>query len=335
MNGDHALMNRDQDQGYNLAVGEPVFLQKLVARRNIQLTAFEVRSSFPYPSPQGDPLLLAQLGQMYPGKHVIITQGAKGGVYALMRVFKEMHKRLESVHHTPTPYWPTHKTLAHLTGFDWLAYPTPMADSLTILTSPNNPNGQLAGLATADIWDAAYASPIYGWNLVVPFNVASVFSAAKLYGLSGYRVGWVVTGNAIIAEKLKLFIEATSSGVSRIAQRSLACLLRYWENTPEDRLEFEIDARAELLSTARLYNVAVDGAFDKVEGCPETGLGMYAWIRLRDRERFDRALKNAGARVLGGEFCGASQDWVRMTCGLGYEKTKEGLRAVSNAYNYL
>lgn len=335
-------MNRDQDHGYNLAVGEPVFLQKLIARRNIRLTSFSVATSFPYPSPAGDPMLLEELGWMYPGKHVVVTQGAKGGLFALLCVLKQMYLDqgftvLNNVQHETSVHWPTHRTLTGLAGLHWRekTIAETSGPGIYLGTSPNNPDGTITlPMSSWDIWDAAYASPIYGWDGIVPHSVSSTFSAAKLYGLSGYRVGWVVTGNEDVAKRLKIFIEATSSGVSRIAQKSLACLLKYWRNEPKDQFDFHIDARAELLSTAKVV-MRMERAFDVVEGLPISGTGMYAWVRLRDRERFDRALGEAHARVLGGEFCGATADWVRISCGLGIEKTSQAAEAINLAYTLL
>ncbi len=343
MSGDLELMNRDQVTGYNLAVGEPVFLQDMLRASDWYMRVLcprQIRDSLQYPVPEGDRLLREQLEWMYPGKYVVVTNGAKGGLFALLSVLRQTYPTYMDIRHATDVHWPTHKTLAKLTGW---GFETPSSlvpqDSSTfrklhMLTAPNNPDGTVATLVDAvDIWDAAYASPIYGFEGPVPYSVASVWSAAKLFGLSGYRVGWVVTGEKWLYEKLRVFVEATTSGVSRIAQKSVCNLLLNWRVMQMEKYhKFNADARIELLETsAELYRIK--NAFDKVEGLPETGLGMYAWVKLRDRERFDHALALADARVLGGEYCNASKDWVRISCGLGLHKSIEAFKAIDKAYN--
>jgi len=345
--GDLILMNRDHDNSLNLAVGEPFFLQNLLHgneadnwyERVLSVSSENVPSMLAYPAPAGDKLLLEELGWMYPGKHVVVTQGAKGGLFALMSVLRKKYPAFEVLHHSTDLHWPTHKTLAKLTGWKWNTPSLGVAhnDSIRLMTAPNNPDGsepRYEGLDERfDIWDAAYASPIYGFEGPIPFSVASVWSAAKQFGLSGYRIGWVVTGEQWLADELKFFVEATSSGVSRLAQKSLAKLLLNWRVINRRRFDlFHAEARAELLRTAAAVD-RVRYAFDTVEGAPITGKGMYAWVKLRDRERFDHALGLANAKVLGGEFCGGTADWVRISLGHGFEYTARAFDTINQSYH--
>jgi histidinol-phosphate/aromatic aminotransferase/cobyric acid decarboxylase-like protein len=126
------------------------------------------------------------------------------------------------------PYWPSYPTLARHTRQEFTTIDNVPGSwhpqSVTrVITSPNNPDGA-ESVGECEIWDAAYFHWVYGAK-AVPVHAVSVWSAAKLFGVSGLRIGCVTTDDADLAEKMRQYIETTTSGVSNEAQTRLAGIL--------------------------------------------------------------------------------------------------------------
>jgi aspartate/methionine/tyrosine aminotransferase len=173
------------------------------------------------------------------------------------------------------------------------------------VTSPNNPNGYEAYEEGRlyDVWDAAYASPIYGWSGLVPYHRIAVFSAAKLFGLSGLRVGWLVTPDPVLAEKAAAFVESQTSGVAVIAQSIVAHVLHQDLLHPDSTF---IQNATKALKANREYfhdafytsAVMVNIGEDK---------GMFAWYsapKMFNGMEMSDILVKAGVRAMPGKAFG-------------------------------
>lgn len=320
MSADLQLVRGEVD-GFNLAIGEPVVIQeKLVPF----ISPIQVRGPLFYPCLGGEKELLSILQQAYPDSHVVITTGAKQAIEAAFFAFKTVEGK-EGVSHTP-PYWPSYPTLSKNQGLKFSN--TPQENYIRVITSPNNPDGQ-ENLSQADIHDAVYDSEVYGSSNHLNFAKVKIFSAAKMYGLSGLRVGWAVTENAKLAEAMAYYVEITTSGVAVSSQRILATVI---EKMPSLYSFVFPQARADILMNGSLFNRYIARYCDCIDGVPETGRGMFAWFKVKEPENFRQALKDSRVFVVTGEACGASEDgWFRMSMGQNRDVTEKALKSLSNS----
>jgi len=323
---------RTHNHGYNLAIGEPFFLQRVM--KPIYPDAFT--GHLRYPQFKGEPELLEELGYMYPGKYVVVTNGAKQALLAACHALKTNHNVL--VHQAP--HWPTYPTIARLSGMEFQALrndynywgldaPTP----LRVLTAPNNPDGSCDyGTRQWDIWDAAYASPIYGWDNQVPHHRISVWSMAKLFGPSGYRVGWLVTGDEDLANKAAQYVEQTTSGVAIPSQEFATKLLRAFRNLTPENLRLVYGTARGFLNQNTDQLCRLRDLFAAERGFTSDGKGMFAWIEARDPSAFETLMAKAQVLVVDGKHCGQA-GWYRISLGNLPEVTEKAVDAILKVYS--
>jgi aspartate/methionine/tyrosine aminotransferase len=286
--------------GYNLAIGEPVLLQQ-----KLVFPEFKFQGVLDYPTMFGIRELVHELEIMHPGYEIVITNGGKQALtcafIAMARVMKKT-----CVWHQP-PFWPSYPTMANYAGLnfnDHDGFP-PGTMEIHCMTSPNNPDGRQGDYygMECDVWDAVYAHWVYGWDGVAPKHKIRIGSASKLLGLSGARVGWMLTKDMRLAEEARHHIEFTTSGVSQIGQKMVAHALRSMrEGNPTPQL---MDVRHALLQNGEDL-VQILGPYMKaVEGLPDHGRGMFAWIQPKNPVAFQKASAQARVSLVSGEACGS------------------------------
>src|SRR5713101_710718 len=230
MDVDAQMVRGNGDVKYDLAAGEPVAVKFSFTDQAPSWTDLATR----YPPYRGHKELLEQLKYIAPGKHVVVTNGCKqalcAAVYALK---KNLFNRNQWLYHHQEYYWPSYQTIAGLSGlqfkanFDAIMHPA--QDSIDVITWPNNPDGlrqRPDSEHSYDIWDAAYASPIYGYPGKRPRHKISTWSAAKLFGVPGLRIGWASTDREDLAESMAQYVEKTTSGVNFASQLYLRDLIK-------------------------------------------------------------------------------------------------------------
>jgi aspartate/methionine/tyrosine aminotransferase len=303
--------------GYNLAVGEPEFLQKRLWFGPL----LDFSTSFPYPTIEGHKLLLSELKLKYPKKHIVITNGAKQALSAAFYAYQQIDQIKGIVH--DAPYWPSYPTLAKLSGLTFNTKAT-LSKEIVCVTSPNNPNGsQPKWWRECDIWDAVYASQLYGHCEIPSRHEVAIYSAAKLLGLSGLRIGWLVTSNKEIAKQAANYVEFTTSGVALPTQLYAGqCLAQMREACPYAALD---KARADLLENGEIFKYYLGDRVVTYEGVPGDGTGMFAWFSVEDPYYFNEALDRVNIRLVSGPACGGSEKHYRMSMGLEPVKTDEAL----------
>lgn len=321
--------------GYNLAVGEPLFLQEIYGHLYPRFFNGDTR----YPPLGGDQELISRLRQRYGGQHVVITNGAKqallAGCYALQVERDADIEEAFSFHklYHGAPFWPTYPTIADFSGLGFTSKDI-SGDTLNVITAPNNPNGSAdtEGQFRWHIWDAAYASPVYGWDGLVPYHRISVWSAAKLYGISGYRLGWLVTPDAKLASLAAEYVEKTTSGVATPSQAFLRQLLENLEELPLEEAGLLADKARRSLRNTSLAFMKMEDLFSNIQGFPANGRGMFAWVRASNPGRFDKALERAKVRVVGGVHCGGESDYYRISFGVTPATMRAAIKAIREAY---
>lgn len=345
---DKQLVRTHGDGRVNLAVGEPFFLhphlQTLVREYDPDAEAMPT-----YPQYAGQPELLAVLKKIYPDHHVVVANGAKQAILAGLYALRGDYGHVELVHRTP--YWPTYPTMAALSAMSF----SPHADldlghkpACLVMSSPNNPDSwTTTSDAFCHLWDAAYAHPVYGWGqfdgalaqpifgwdpALVPGHEISVWSAAKLLGLSGLRVGWLLTRDEGLAKSAADYVEKTTSGVNVDAQLRVAGTLAYMLGHPLETARIYHAARVSLITNANAFLRALEPHCKTIEGLPVNHRGMFAWFYADDPERFAAALETSGVAVVEGRACGAQEPgWYRLSLGHRATVLAEGLRKITEA----
>lgn len=347
-------MARSHGEGWsNLAVGEPFFLRRHLTLVSAGLYANPQPEDLQYPHDLGLPELIDELKARHaPGTHIVVTTGAKqaisAAIYALKKKFLHDQERKGFVMEPgdamvlrhEAPYWPSYPTMAALGGLDFASRLVADSNSLlrqwsiNVTTSPNNPDGRVEFDKDTrfDIWDAAYAHPVYGWDFREPKHRISVWSAAKLLGLSGLRVGWLATREPEVALNAARYVEFSTSGVNTAAQRVVAVALREQRHHGETGFGYTA-ARSHLLTNGAAFLEKVAPYCEVVKGMPIDGRGMFAWFKARDPNRFATALHATKTLLVTGEACGVSKydGWYRMSMGHEVEFTERALSKLKEA----
>lgn len=332
MSADMQMARGAAEGEINLAVGEPYFLQDAVLRR---LRVRPISRNMEYPRVGGEPELLEELRRQHPNsKHIVVTNGAKQAIEAAFFAFKTVERR--SIVSHPAPYWPSYPTLAKALGLDFNVA-GPRSAGIVCNTSPNNPDGSQDYLMGTrfDLWDAAYAQPLYGFHGIEPLHRVAVYSAAKQLGLSGLRVGWLVTDDDDLANAASYFVEITTSGVSVLSQMHAAACMRALRdpNQLPENVENSFRARAALMANGASFQELIGDLTHQFYGVPRDGSGMFAWFAAKRPESFARALKDAKVKVVTGDACGERQDgWFRMSMGHRPEVTRQALERIKHEY---
>lgn len=323
------MLARGVNDGYiNLAIGEAHVLQ-----RNLVLPSRKTtRGENEYPAPQGDPMLIKEIQNLNPGAGVVVANGAKQALLATLYAYSKFFpKKKRGVLHTD-PYWPSFPTLSKMQELQFkTSFCGYLEDFIYILTLPNNPSGYELGRVPAfcDIWDAAYAQPVYGFdNRDTPAFGVKVESASKMFGLSGARIGWLVTYIPEIVHFAAEYVELNTSGVNVPSQRKVAACLANM-----DKLQKGFDkARRELLINADIFHQELGGFIDKVDGVPKNGTGMFAFFNVFPDValQFEAALETAKVRLIKGEACGR-QGWWRMSMAQDPDLTYQALNSIKKA----
>ena len=209
---------------------------------------------------------------------------------------------------------------------------------LQIRTGPNNPDGSLVK-EKCDIWDAAYAHEVYGWDRTVPDAGISIWSAAKLYGLSGLRIGWLATWDEEVARKAAHYVEITTSGVSLYSQWHLADVIAAELQNNDEVKESYAEARAHLLQNSFIIRGALEPHCDVLDGVLKPmgpRLGMFGWVKAKKPVLFGAALEKSKVKFVTGEACGMYEHgWYRISAGHRLEYTKNAMDKLLGALDSL
>jgi aspartate/methionine/tyrosine aminotransferase len=310
-------ITRGGDPSKNFAVGEPWLLgehfEPLVQR--------EVLTDMSYPPLRGRQGLIDAISntRWQHGKHIVIANGAK---QALAAAFYALKAKGINVMHVPPPYWPSFPTLIKAAGMEWDDRPSDSAR--WCVASPNNPDGwQFEGPGRVEVWDAAYASPAYGWNGMKPKAHCTVHSASKLLGLSGLRVGWLSTDDEDLAERAGYFVEITTSGVSNLSQAHVAAILK---NFPELR-DAHAKMQTRLIANGTAFFETIAQYCSASKAPPSSG-GMFAWFQPREHHKFQAIAAQLGVSYVDGVNCGRPYH-VRMTLGNPEKVTRGTFEAIA------
>lgn len=319
MSDDYQMMRSHDDVGYNLAIGEAFFLADNLYWASTRNLGY---GPYYYPAAGGEKEIIEEIQYLYPGKYVVITNGCKQALAAAMYAFKNVYNYSSAYH--IAPHWPSFITLIKAAN---LTIERKNLYSLNIATLINNPNGIVA-TDECDLLDCAYGSSIYGWNGKFPNHKISVWSAAKLFGTAGLRLGWLLTDDKALAEKAAFYEEVTTSGVSVLSQRYVAKLLKYQREHQDVVQNTYTKSRNILLKNGDNFNQLLGSYCSIIQGVPLDGNGMFAWFQIHPeyQDKFISAINKLQIKLVTGSACGIDDPgYYRMSMGHRADFTQEAL----------
>jgi aspartate/methionine/tyrosine aminotransferase len=278
-------------------------------------------------SPKWSSALQNLLESWYPGKQVVLACGTAHAIQAaLLGInYSSGFSDKEEVFHR-APMDPRIHTSVKRTWYE-LEKDYSEKHSIYINTSPNSPDGTEVA-DDCDIWDASYATPVYGWSGEIPPHTISIWSAGKMFGCPEMRLSWLVTRNKEIADNARRHVATTTGGVSVASQHFVAQTII---NTKGIRDLIEKDARATLLENAEVFKELKDHVV-WYEGVPKTQKGMFAWFQAIKPVHFAAALNQSGVQLTDGADCKFYTPGVyRMSLGNDAETNRVAIRALRRA----
>lgn len=253
-------------------------------------------SELDYQPIQGNANLLSEAEQLHHAP-VVATVGAKQGVYAALAVAKQRGCRVVGMQ---DPAWPPLVHAIRSLGMEHTVFNHPLdgtAYDCLLLVSPNNPDGRAYSVRemqrinfetkNADkffIHDAAYACSPYTLDPLYVWGDAQVVSVSKRFGLSGLRVGWVVSKDESVLTELQDVVETISAGTCGTAQGAVAKLLKRLRLNPLLRNLYDVECYSSLRETrsaALAFNPHVLSPNQPLEGA-------FAWCKKGPRYDADK-----------------------------------------------
>lgn len=320
------------------SVGEPYLvkesLSKFIDLDNI--SCFVDKNVWEYPRPNGYKPLIDLLEEKHQAT-VIITNGAKQALgatfYALTKMGYENVKM-------KNPFWaliPPLSKYHNLTSI--FGEPDSIPYSPYLLLAPNNPDGHCQSLDSLKetysvyknngipfIHDAAYFTHTY---LPPSYELGSVgdvqiFSASKMYGLSGLRIGYAVCYNSQFTKLIQEYMEMMTVGVSNISQKLFYNLLT-WQNSDNDLHKNFINDSYESLIKAKLLVKQIKKEILEVPDNLVDIPGMFGWFKVGPKADFNKAKVNFIDGALFGQ-----PGYVRMNLALPENKLREVIFRLNN-----
>lgn len=309
----------------DLGIGENFILQKAVVEAyDLKNISFDLPHIFEYAPPNGYGPLVEKLESMYGGK-IVVTQSAK---HALSCCFYALKASGRNKIHFKSPYWPSIPALITREGLDY-SHLIDDCDS-ELVVSPNNPDGHSSFISSIEnvpvIHDAAYythsyLSDQYGLS---SFGDMQIFSVAKMYGLSGIRLGFILVNNDKYYDYLTKFVEATTAGVSTASQRILLKILDQEEKDPQIRVEYENSVRAQLHENRNYLLLNLDERkFEISTHDKQFQKGMFAWIKSKYQD-----FSSVGVNIMGGKAFG-DPDYIRINLAVQQNKIISAVRKMN------
>ena len=314
----------------DLSFGEPAVITSALYRQinrfgnPYKMPEMQELLQWTYQPAAGKPDLIDILEDKY-GTRVVVCNGAKQCLSAAMYAFKE--HGCNSMYYQ-RPFYPGNPALTRFANLPWSDEKT--ADSF-LITTPNNPDGRNYSNVDLIEWryrgpmihDAAYYTDIYlpDGQMTLPMGDIQVFSASKMYGLSGLRIGYAVVHNEKYYQDVVNYMEMSTAGVSAASQDIVRNLELLFKEHPEYYEAFVKEAR-ESIRLAREELKALDP--DVLELMPCQSNSMFGWFKKKP------GYNNKAAKVhmIDGEAFG-QPGMVRMNIAHPVEVIREAVRRLN------
>ena len=293
---------------------------------------------------------------------VVVTNGAKQAVFQSFAALLDPGDEVL----LPAPYWVTYPAGIELaggvpvavdttsdTGFkvtveDLEAARTDRTQAL-VFVSPSNPTGSVYSTSEAreigtwaaenDVWvitDEIYQRLYYDGD-VAPSIVAAtprfenwimINGVAKSFAMTGWRVGWMIGPEDVMAAAARLQSHATSN-VSNISQHAALAALTGTQETVEvmrDAFAARRNLMYSLVSGIPGFRcVEPEGAFYVFPDVTEVLGGRYA----TSADLAEAIIDDAGVALVPGESFGAP-GYLRLSYAVGEPEIRRGVEAIAN-----
>lgn len=328
-----SLINRGHVDGYtNLAIGEATVVRDaFTCARNKSLDW--ISEDLGYPMCNGMPELRKAVmawaissgicNEDHPG-HVVITNGA---TQALLASISDRYDNIS----LQAPYWPRMPVLIKSLN---QPFDGPNPRQVLITTWPNNPSGNDLSIYTSPgdginvIWDAVYASDIYGFepNKIPGLKNANVIigSMSKVFGLSGLRIGWAIFKNEVDAELATKYVETTTSGVSAASQLMALEFLTHASKFEGIHKKVKQGIRDTIQRNATDLKSVLEPN-GECHGAMSDAGGMFGWFLAHDSVKIRDAFNAAKIFVVRGDTCGVTNQWFRLNCAASRAEVQEAV----------
>jgi aspartate aminotransferase len=288
---------------------------------------------------------------------VVVTTGACGGLFALLRVLVDPGDEVL----VPDPGWTGYAAIAASSGARVGTYQLDRASGfaldigaveraltertrVVVVNSPANPTGSVAGrealtglvelAARRDLWlvsDEAYEALVFDGRHVsaaacAAGPVISVFTCSKTYAMTGWRVGYVVAPGDIAAMVARAQ-ESIVSSVSSVSQKAAEAALT-GPQAPVDEMrsayQRRLELAADLLDAHEVPYIQPAGAFYVLVDVSGSGVDDRTFaLSLLDR--------HGVAVVPGSAFGRGAEGLVRVSLCVADEAIAEGLDRLAHA----
>jgi aspartate aminotransferase len=290
----------------------------------------------------------------------VVAVGGKQAIFDVMQVLLNAGDEVV----IPVPYWVTYKDVVNYAGGRCVFVDTAEQDGfritaamiepfltnrtrIVVINSPSNPSGAIidgeeferiyALTAKHGIWlltDECYCRFVYDGG---PYSIAAMHggkqnvlvagSASKTYSMTGWRVGWVLGPEPVVAAIVKLQSQSTSN-VTSIAQKAAVEALR----GPQDSVDT-------MLAEYRRRRDFVVRRLREIPGvtCAEPQGAFYAFpnvgVALREDgiqntlEFCERLLGREHVAVVPGEAFGAP-GYIRISYATSMHELERGLARI-------
>lgn len=263
-----------------------------------------------YPDRDGDKELIEitkkvverQVGVKY--RHIVLTNGATGGVVIALRAFKE--KGSLACNTRPAPWYLRYPAMIKAAG---LAHITGNTSDVNLIDLPSNPLNEMSrpeGLhGPSTIIDGVYLNNVYTDRCFHPPRHATMIgSYSKLTGMNGIRIGWIATNDTFLYTRMRDLAIAEYCGLS---VPSVNILKRMLLNFDWDRFEtmakVKLDWNREIFSKAEKY-------FGQKPVGPR---GMFHYAPTDTHAT--KLLESAGVEWTKGSTLGTTDDFGRFNLG--------------------
>jgi|ERR1700687_2170443 len=318
---------------YDLGWGESVAVRQAflkVSNANVNFD-FNALSNLGYPKHEGEPELIEltrqiikrQTGNHY--NHILITNGATGGVTIALRSFCQSRGIKECVTRKP-PYFRLYPHMIRSAGMYQTYEEAYGIDRVFLVDSLSNPLGTFSemkkdSVKSPIIWDSVYYGNVYApGNHPQPDHDVLVGSYSKLTGLNGLRIGWIACNDPSGYEKMKNLVTAEYCGISatstKIVMETVGKLSsKQWE-------EFEYKAQLNLD-----YNREEFSKLEKFFG--DTPVGKYGMFYYAPIDGAClKLLIDSGIVWSPGSHLGDTNDFARFNIGQDVKLIKEAVATI-------
>jgi aspartate/methionine/tyrosine aminotransferase len=260
---------------------------------------------------------------------LVIGNGANHLLLTVMMAIKDFG--VKSVFSTP-PYWPRFNNIAQMAGLslhDQNMSPFMYENNNKIAflyTTPNNPDGktfnndiaQASGLPFV-IADLNYNWPLYTDEVFKSDAPVSIFGLSKMTGHASTRFGWAVIKDKKLLERVRHYVELTTSGVSvDIVSKATDIVEHVVESGYRNSMHIFEYGRMKLNDRwDKIQNMISD---DDFEFRSESGMFLYG----RDKTGIFQKAKVLG--VSGSAFGEGQENYIRINMGCSDQDFTELLR---------